>query len=216
MRIAKGFMTLIGLFYAALAVATAAGAPAKPDLERGKQIAGAACAACHGADGNSLIPANPILAGQRVGDVVADYIAHTLAEYKSDKPGATRKNPIMKGMAAALSPEDMRDVGAWFAAQKITPSVARDKSAAVLGEKIWRGGIKHASVPACAGCHGPAGKGIPAQYPRVAGQYADYTLAALKAYAAGVERTNPMMTGVAAKLSEADMKAVSEYMAGLR
>jgi cytochrome c553 len=211
MRIAKGFMTLIGLFYAALAVAAATGAPAKPDLERGKQIAGAVCAACHGADGNSVIPSNPILAGQG-----ADYIAHTLAEYKSDKPGATRKNPIMKGMAAALSSEDMRDVGAWFAAQKIAPSVARDKSAALLGEKIWRGGIRHSSVPACAGCHGPAGRGIPAQYPRVSGQHADYTLAALKAYAAGVERTNPMMTGVAGKLSEAEMKAVSEYMAGLR
>jgi cytochrome c553 len=204
-------LALIGLFYAAHAVSAAAEARAKPDLERGKQIAGAVCAACHGADGNSQIPGNPILAGQG-----ADYVANMLAEYKSDKPTATRRNAIMKGMAAALTPEDMRNVGAWFAAQKISPSIARDKTAAVLGEKIWRGGIKQSSVPACAGCHGPAGKGIPVQYPRVAGQYADYTLAALKAYAAGVDRTNPMMTGVATKLSEAEMKAVSEYMAGLR
>jgi cytochrome c553 len=211
MRIARSLMALIGLFYAALVIAAATGAPAKPDLERGKQIAGAVCAACHGADGNSVIPGNPILAGQG-----ADYIANALAEYKSDKPTATRRNAVMKGMAAALTPEDMRSVGAWFAAQKISPSVARDKAAAVLGEKIWRGGIRHSSVPACAGCHGPAGKGVPVQYPRVAGQYADYTLTALKAYAAGVERTNPMMTGVATKLSEAEMKAVSEYMAGLR
>jgi cytochrome c553 len=211
MRIAKSLMALIGLFYAALAVSAATEAPAKPDLARGKQIAGTVCAACHGADGNSVIPGNPILAGQG-----ADYIANTLAEYKSDKPNATRRNAIMKGMAAGLTPEDMRSVGAWFAAQKIAPSIARDKTAAVLGEKIWRGGIKHSSVPACAGCHGPAGKGVPVQYPRVAGQYADYTLVALKAYAAGVDRTNQMMTGVAAKLSEAEMKAVSEYMAGLR
>lgn len=211
MRIAKSLMALIGLFYAALAVSAAAEMPAKPDLGRGKQIAGAVCAACHGADGNSVIPANPILAGQG-----ADYIASVLSEYKSDKPGAARKNAIMKGMAAALTAEDMRSVGAYFAAQKMNPSIARDKSAAVRGEKIWRGGIKDSSVPACAGCHGPAGKGVPVQYPRVAGQYADYTLAALRAYAAGVERTNPMMTGVAAKLSESDMKAVSEYIAGLR
>jgi len=211
MRIANSLTALIGSFYAAIAVSAATEAPAGPDLARGKQIAGTVCVACHGADGNSLIPANPILAGQG-----ADYIARTLAEYKSDKPTATRRDPIMKGMAAALSPEDMRDVGAWFAAQKMSPSIARDKSAAMRGERIWRGGIKESSVPACAGCHGPAGKGVPVQYPRVAGQYADYTLVALKAYAAGVERTNAMMTGVAAKLSEADMKAVSEYMAGLR
>jgi cytochrome c553 len=211
MRIAKSLLALIGLFYAALAVSAASEAPAKPDLERGKQVASAVCAACHGADGNSLIPANPILAGQG-----ADYIANVLAEYKSDKPNSSRKNAIMKGMAAALTPEDMRNVGAWFASQKISPSTARDKAAAVRGEKIWRGGIRDSSVPACAGCHGPAGKGVPVQYPRVAGQYSDYTLAALKAYAAGIERTNPMMTGVAAKLSESDMKAVSEYMAGLR
>ena len=211
MRNANSLLALIGAFYAALAVSAPAETLAPPDIERGKQIASAACAACHGADGNSVIPVNPILAGQG-----ADYIAHTLAEYKSDKASATRKNPIMKGMAAALTPEDMRNVGAYFAAQKMTPSVARDKAAAVRGEKIWRGGIKDSGVPACAGCHGPAGKGVPVQYPRVAGQYADYTLAALKAYAAGVERTNAMMTGVAAKLSEADMKAVSEYMAGLR
>jgi cytochrome c553 len=205
MRAIRGWAGLMAIVYATLAQG-AAPAAAKPDLERGKQIASTVCVACHGADGNSALPANPILAGQH-----ADYIAAQLAAYKS----GARPNPIMAGMSAALTPEDMRSVGAWFASQTPKPSVARDKALAARGEQIWRGGIRQGNVPACAGCHGAAGAGIPVQYPRLAGQYADLTLAWLKAFASG-GRQHPVMAPIAAKMSEADMKAVAEYAAGLR
>jgi cytochrome c553 len=185
----------------------AAPAPApKPDLERGKQVAATICVACHGSDGNSPTSANPILAGQH-----ADYIAAQLAAFKS----GARANPIMAGMSAALTPEDMRNVGAWFSQQVPKPSSAKDKALATRGLQIWRGGIKQGGVPACAGCHGAAGAGIPSQYPRLAGQYSELTLAWLKAFAGG-GRANPVMAGVASRMSEADMKAVAEYVAGLR
>jgi cytochrome c553 len=189
--------------YASLA---AAEAPAKPDLARGKQIAGSVCVACHGADGNSVVPANPVLAGQH-----GDYIAAQLAAFKA----GTRPSPIMQPMAAGLSPEDMRNVGAWFESQKQTPRFAHDKALAQRGEKIWRGGVPATNVPACAGCHGATGLGVPSQYPRLAGQFPDLTLGWLKAFASGA-RPNPVMGQVAEKLSENDMKAVAEYVSGLR
>ncbi|HEX4944808.1 MAG TPA: c-type cytochrome [Usitatibacteraceae bacterium] len=192
--------------YATLAQGAVPASAAKPDLERGKQIAATVCAACHGPDGNSLVPANPIIAGQH-----ADYLAAQLAAFKS----GARANPIMAGMSAALTPEDMRNVSAWFSQQVVKPSAAKDQALAIRGQQIWRGGIKQGNVPACAGCHGAAGAGIPAQYPRLAGQFADLTFTWLKAFASGA-RANPVMAGIAAKLSEADMKAVSEYVAGLR
>jgi cytochrome c553 len=198
-----GFMAIV---YATLAQGAATPPAAKPDLERGKQIAATVCVACHGPDGNSPLPANPILAGQH-----PEYLAAQLAAYKS----GTRVNPIMAGMSAALTPEDMRNVAAWFAQQAPKPSAAKDKALAARGQQIWRGGIRQGNVPACAGCHGAAGAGIPSQYPRLAGQYAELTLAWLKAYAAG-GRANPVMAGVAGRMSEADMKAVAEYVAGLR
>ena len=205
MRAFQRLAGLMALVYATLAQG-AAPAAAKPDLERGKQVAATICAACHGPDGNSAVPANPILAGQH-----ADYIAAQLAAYKS----GARANPIMAGMTAALTPEDMRSVAAWFSQQTPKPSAAKDKALATRGQQIWRGGIRQVSVPACAGCHGAAGAGIPSQYPRLAGQYADLTFAWLKAFADG-SRANSVMAGIAAKMSEADMKAVSEYAAGLR
>ena len=204
MRATVGLMGIMTLVYATHGHA-AAPAP-KPDLERGKQIAATVCAACHGPDGNSPTPANPILAGQH-----ADYIAAQLAAYKS----GARANPIMAGMSAALTPEDMRSVGAWFSRQVPKPSAAKDKVLAERGKQIWRGGIPQGNVPACAGCHGAAGAGIPVQYPRLAGQYADLTLVWLKSYAAGT-RANPIMGAIASKMSEPDMKAVAEYIAGLR
>jgi len=191
------------LVYASLA---AADPPAKPDLERGKQIASSVCVACHAADGNSVVPANPVLAGQH-----AEYIAAQLAAFKS----GARPSPIMQGMAAGLAPEDMLNVGAWFEAQKQTPRFAHDKALAQRGEQIWRGGVPATNVPACAGCHGATGLGIPSQYPRLAGQFADLSVGWLKAFATG-QRPNPVMSQVAAKLSENDMKAVAEYISGLR
>lgn len=196
----------IAIVYATVAHGAAPAPAAKPDLERGKQVAATICAACHGPDGNSPTPVNPILAGQH-----PEYTAAQLAAFKA----GVRANPIMAGMSAALSPEDMRNVAAWFAQQTPKPSVAKDKALAARGQQIWRAGIKQGSVPACAGCHGAAGAGIPAQYPRLAGQYSELTFAWLKAYASGA-RAHPVMAGVANRMSEGDMKAVSEYIAGLR
>lgn len=206
MRAFQGWAGIMAIVYATLAQGAAPAPAPKPDLERGKQIAATVCVACHGPDGNSPLPANPILAGQH-----ADYVAAQLAAFKS----GARPNPIMAGMSAALTPEDMRSVAAWFAQQTPKPSAAKDKALASRGQQIWRGGIRQGNVPACAGCHGAAGAGIPAQYPRLAGQYSDLTFAWLKAFANG-GRTNPMMSGIATKMSEADMKAVAEYAAGLR
>jgi cytochrome c553 len=197
----------MALVYASLASA-AAPAPAQPqvDLERGKQIATTVCAACHGADGVSTASANPNLAGQH-----ADYVASQLAAFKS----GARPSPIMAGMAAGLSPEDMAALGAFYQAQKPVAAAASNKALAVRGQQIWRAGVKGSSVPACAGCHGAAGKGIPSQYPRLAGQHADLSYGWLKAYATG-GRNHPVMSVIATKLSDADMKAVSEYIVGLR
>jgi len=196
----------MALVYAGAATAAAPAAVPKPDLERGKQIASTVCVACHGADGNSTIVTNPILAAQH-----ADYIAAQLAAFKA----GSRQSPIMQGMAASLSPEDMHSLGAYFQMQKQNPSIARDKALAARGQQVWRAGIKALGVPACAGCHGAAGHGIPVQYPRLAGQYSDLTLGWLKAFATGA-RSHAVMGPIAARLSENDMKAVAEYVAGLR
>jgi cytochrome c553 len=204
MRFFTGFAGVMSLVYASIA---AAQAPApQADAERGKQIATTVCAACHGANGISAMPANPHLAGQHGG-----YIAAQLAAFKS----GTRPNAIMQGMAAPLSPDDMRNLGAFYETQEPPQSLARDKALAARGGRIWRTGIKEIGVPACAGCHGAAGAGIPVQYPRLAGQFPELTLGWLKAYATGA-RPSPVMGPVAAKLNENDMKAVSEYIAGLR
>jgi len=206
MRLFTGLAGVMALVYAAAATATAPAPAAKPDLARGRQIATTVCAACHGAEGISVAPVNPHLAGQ-----IADYIAAQLAAFKS----GARPSPVMQGMAAGLSPEDMRAVGAYFQAQKPAHGLARDKALAERGREIWRAGVKSAGVPACAGCHGAAGGGVPAQYPRLAGQHAELSLGWLRAYAAGT-RSSAVMGPVASRLSERDMKAVSEFIAGLR
>jgi cytochrome c553 len=206
MRFLTAFAALMALVYASVASAAATETPPKPDLERGKQIATTVCAACHGPTGLSTAPTNPNLAGQN-----GDYIALQLAAFKS----AARPSPIMQGMAAGLSPEDMRNIGAYFEMQKPAESVAHDKALAMRGQQIWRGGIKSLGVPACAGCHGAAGHGIPAPFPRLAGQYADLSVGWLKAYATGA-RPHQVMGPIASRLSENDMRAVAEYISGLR
>ena len=206
MRAVTRFAGFMALVYAGVAAAAAPASAAKPDLARGQQLATTVCTACHGANGVSTAPANPHLAGQG-----ADYIATQLAAFKSK----ARPSPIMEGMAAGLSPEDMIAVGAYYQSQKPVEGFAKDKALADRGQKIWRAGIKSIGVPACAGCHGAAGSGIPAQYPRLAGQHAELSLGWLKAYASGT-RPHSVMGPVAAKLSENDMKALSEYIAGLR
>lgn len=188
-------------------------AKAKADPAKGKVIAESICVACHGADGNSATPANPILAGQG-----ADYIYKQLKNFKSiDGKPAVRNNPIMAGMAAPLSDEDMKNVAAWFSSQKTKPAAAKDESKIALGQALWRRGDFKKGVPACAGCHGPAGAGLPAQYPKLAGQYPEYTESQLKAFRAEERANDPekMMRTIAAKLSDAEIKAVSEFAAGL-
>lgn len=213
-RFGSGFVRAATLALAVVAVpAYAQSGPAKVDLAKGQAIASQVCAACHGADGNSPSPANPILAGQH-----ADYLYKQLSNFKA-KAGAKeaeRANAVMAGFAAGLSDEDKRNVSAFYARQPIKPAAAADANLAELGQKIYRAGIGAKNVPACAGCHSPNGAGIPSQYPRLGGQYADYTASQLVAFRQGVRKNNAQMTAIAARMSDAEIKAVSEYIAGLR
>jgi cytochrome c553 len=180
---------------------------AKPDLAKGEAIVAGVCAACHAADGNSMIPANPKLAQQH-----PEYILKQLQEFKSGK----RANPVMMGFASQLSPEDMRNVAYFVASKAATPGFAKEKETVALGEKIYRGGIADRQIAACAGCHGPNGSGMPAQYPRLSGQHADYTVSQLTQFRDGVRKNSVQMTQVAAKMNDREIKAVSDYIAGLR
>ena len=152
-------------------------------------------------------PEYPKLAGQH-----PEYLAKQLAEFKSGK----RANAIMSGMAAALSDEDMKNMSAWLAAQKAKQGFAKEKDTVALGERIYRGGIADRQIAACSGCHSPNGAGIPAQYPRLSGQHAAYVAAQLSAFRGGVRNNNLQMTQVASKLSDREIQAVSDYIAGLR
>ncbi len=205
-------------FAAALAVSAAlsaaslraAEAPAqptfKPDMAKAQRLA-ETCTACHAVDGSRGAPANPILQGQH-----ADYLLKQLTEFKAGK----RKNAVMQGMVAALSEEDMKHLAAFYAGKTAKPGFAKSKDTVALGERLHRGGNVATKVPACAGCHSPSGAGIPAQYPRLAGQHADYTEAQLTAFKSGARGNSAQMTGVAARMSEREIKAVADYLAGLR
>lgn len=182
-------------------------APAfQADAAKGQQLA-TACGACHTQDGSRGTPANPILAAQH-----PEYLAKQLVEFKSGK----RKNAIMAGMAAALSEEDMKHIAAFYASKTAKPGFARNPKSVAMGEQIYRGGIIAKGVPACAGCHSPNGAGIPAQYPRLGGQHADYTEAQLLAFRSGARGNNAQMMAISAKLNDAEIKAVADYLAGLR
>lgn len=207
-------MALAALLVAGFTVNAAEEAKPKADPAKGKVVAETICVACHGADGNSMTSANPHLAGQ--GEA---YIYKQLSNFKSvDGKPAARNNAIMAGMAAALTEDDMRNVSAWFSQQTLKPATATNEALIARGQKLWRAGDAAKGVPACAACHGPAGKGLPAQYPRLAGQFPEYTEAQLKSFRAGERANDPesMMRGIADKLSDADIKAVSEFAAGLR
>lgn len=190
--------------------ALAADAPApvaKLDLAKGEASFSQVCVACHAADGNSMTPENPKLAQQH-----PEYLVKQLQEFKSGK----RASPIMLGFASMLSDEDMKNIAWWLASKPATEGAAKDKDLVALGERIYRGGIAERSIAACAACHSPNGAGIPAQYPRLSGQHADYTDAQLKAFRDGVRLNSAQMTGVAAKLNDREIRAVSDYIAGLR
>ena len=183
------------------------------DAAKGQQIAAQVCAACHNPDGNSALAANPKLAGQH-----ADYLYKQLKNFKADggKP-AERINPIMGGMVAGLSDQDMKNVAAWYASQAQKGELAKNQ-AIEASQKLYRAGNVGKGLPACAACHGPAGAGIPAQYPRIGGQFAEYTETQLKTFRSGERANDPnkMMRIVADRMSDAEIKAVSDYIAGLR
>jgi cytochrome c553 len=181
-------------------------APFKADLARG-QAAATSCGACHTADGSRGTPANPILQGQH-----PEYLVKQLTEFKSGK----RKNAVMSGMAASLPEDDWKHVAAFYASKSAKPGFAKVKDSVALGEQIYRGGIISKQVPACAGCHSPNGAGIPSQYPRLAGQHGDYTEAQLTAFRSGARGNNAQMMTIAGKLNDKEIKAVSDYLAGLR
>lgn len=191
---------------AALAATAAAPAP-KPDQAKGQAIATQVCVACHSADGSRGSPANPIIAGQH-----PEYLVKQLQEFKAGK----RNNPIMRGFASTLSDDDMKNVAAFYASKSAKSGFAKDKTLVALGEKIYRGGITEKAVPACAACHGPNGSGLPAQYPRMGGQHGDYTEAQMVAFRSGARANSAQMVTIAAKLSDREIKAVADYIAGLR
>ena len=180
---------------------------AKPDLVKGEASFTAVCVACHAADGNSSIPAHPKLAQQH-----PEYLMKQLSEFKSGK----RANAIMSGFSAMLSEDDMRNIAFWLHSKPAKPGFAKEKELVTLGERIYRGGIADRQVPACAGCHSPNGAGIPAQYPRLSGQHADYTQTQLYSFRDGSRKNSEQMMQVAAKLNDREIKAVSDYIAGLR
>ena len=208
-------MKLVVSLVAALAATSAfanppaTGPASKGDPKAAESIVNQLCAACHAVDGNSPAAANPKLAGLN-----AEYINKQLVDFKS----GARPSPVMAGMVAGLSEQDMLNVAAYYSAQQPKPGTAKDQQLALIGEKIYRGGVQGTGVPACASCHGPQGKGIPIQFPALAGQHSDYVYAQLEAFRVEARANDPakMMRSIAAKMTDADMKAVSAYIQGLR
>lgn len=217
-------MTRLSLmsFFSAAAIALASHAQAdeaaqsaayKGDATKGQPLASSVCGACHGPDGNSPSSANPKLAGQH-----AAYLFKQMKNFKAGPDGKSeRVNAIMNGMIAPYTEEQMKDFAAYFAAQKQTGGEVKNRESLELGRKLYRGGDASKGLPACAACHGPAGAGLPAQYPRIAGQFAEYTEAQLKAFRLGERANDPnkMMQMVAVKMTDAEIRAVADYIAGL-
>ena len=199
---------LVAAFVASSAFSVMANeaAAAKPDLVKGEASFGGVCIACHGPEGNSGTPTYPKLAQQH-----PQYLVKQLTEFKSGK----RANPIMMGFASALSEDDMKNIAYWVGSKQAKPGFSKEKDLVVLGERIYRGGIADRQIPACAGCHSPNGAGIPAQYPRLSGQHAEYVTSQLTAFRDGVRTNSLQMTQVAAKLNDREIKAVADYIAGL-
>jgi cytochrome c553 len=203
------------LAVSSVAYANAPVAPAKADAAKGATLYAngdaargiAACASCHGEAGNSTISINPKLAAQHEA-----YINKQLHDFK----GADRNNAVMTTFSKALSEDDIKNVSAYLSAQKSKPGAAKNKEIVELGKQIYRAGIAEKNVPACAGCHSPNGVGIPAQYPRLAGQHQDYTIAQLTNFRTGTRKNSPQMVTIAKRMSDDEMKAVADYMAGLK
>jgi cytochrome c553 len=193
--------------------AWAAGAQEAPDAAKGKTIAAEVCAPCHNADGNSVISVNPKLAGQN-----ATYLVKQLTDLvKPTTDKTARENPVMSGIASTLSPADRQNVAAWFSSQApwAAASVA-DKDAARMGQRLYQAGLPEKAVPACAGCHGPAGDGLPVLYPRIGGQHSDYVEAQLRAFRDGSRHNNEAMGQIAFRLSDPEIKALADFVGALR
>lgn len=190
-------------------------AAAKPDPAKGGALYDSgdaarglpACMSCHGAAGNSTIVANPKLAGQ-----IEAYTYKQLVDFTTPN----RQQPVMTTYSKMLSDDEKKHIAAYLATQQQKPGAAKSKDTVELGRKIYRGGITDKGVAACASCHGANGHGIPAQYPRLAGQHQDYTYAQLEAFKAGGRNNSPQMSTLAQRLSPAEMKAVSDYISGLK
>jgi cytochrome c553 len=208
-------LTVFGGLPVATAAAPAAAPAVKADPARGGALYDAgdparglpACVSCHGAAGNSSIVANPKLSGQ-----FASYTHKQLVDFTTPN----RQQPIMTTYAKMLTDAEKKDIAAWLAAQVHKPGAAKNKDIVELGRKIYRGGIAERGVAACASCHGANASGIPAQYPRLAGQHQDYTTAQLEAFKSGTRANSPQMTTLSQRMSTAEMRAVADYIAGLR
>ncbi|MEM8513231.1 cytochrome c553 [Massilia sp. MP_M2] len=208
-------LTVFGGLPAATAAAPAAAPAAKADPARGGALYDAgdparglpSCVSCHGAAGNSSIVANPKLSGQ-----FASYTHKQLVDFTTPN----RQQPIMTTYAKMLTDAEKKDIAAWLAVQVHKPGTAKNKDTVELGRKIYRGGIAERGVAACASCHGANASGIPAQYPRLAGQHQDYTTAQLEAFKSGTRANSPQMTTLSQRMSTAEMRAVADYIAGLR
>ncbi len=196
------------------ASASAQAAAAKADPAKGDKLAQEVCAACHGPDGNSTAPINPKLAGQH-----PSYLFKQLTDFKvpEGEKIASRNNAVMAGFAAMLSEDDMRNLAAFYSSRPLKPSAARNAETVTLGKQIFQAGLPAKGVPACAGCHGPRGEGMPSQYPVLHGQYADYTESQLVAFRpGGARKNNGPMAAIAERLTDPEIKAVADYVAGLR
>ncbi|MFW5432493.1 MAG: c-type cytochrome [Methylophilaceae bacterium] len=177
------------------------------DISVAEATATNVCAACHGADGNSAIALNPKLAGQH-----PEYLTKQMRNFKE----GTRANAVMAAMVANLSPEEMQGLADFYASKTSKLAKAKVNGAGSLGEKIYRGGIAATNVPACAACHGANGEGMPKRFPRLSAQHADYTFQQMKTFRTDKRANAKMMQAIAAKMTEAEMQAVADYIQGLR
>ena len=202
-------LNVVSYALGAMALGAAAISAQAADIAAGKALVEkGGCVACHGKDLNAPIsPDYPKLAGQH-----AAYIAKQLADFKTP----ARNNAVMTAMAKPLSDEDMNNIAAYLAKQQPKPGAAKNKDTIELGKKIYRAGIAEKNVPACAGCHSPDGAGIPAQFARLGGQHQEYTAAQLTAFRSGARKNSPQMLTIAKRLSDDEIQAVADYIAGLK
>lgn len=224
LRVVLSGSVLLGV---ASPVAAGEQAPIKPDVKAGAKLyyegdparGVISCVVCHGEAGNSSIAVNPNLAAQP-----HEYLYKQLVEFRprAGETMAARRGPdgapsSMTALAMPLTEADMRNVSLYLAEQPLSrPAAASDEELVARGEEIWRGGIAAQNVPACAACHAATGAGIPSLYPRLAGQYASYLEDQLKLFRANHRANSPMMHDIAYRMSDEDIKAVSDYAAGLR